>query len=70
MVDKGFYNSDGDMMIVPQKGTLYITTEFGKLTVAQNEICVIQVGLSYIALMNSKIILSIILLIARNKIYG
>ena len=43
MINKAFYNSDGDLLIVPQKGTLYIKTEFGKLTVAPNEICVIQV---------------------------
>lgn len=28
---------------VPQQGTLYIKTEFGRLTVGQKEICVIQV---------------------------
>ena len=33
MGKKSFYNSDGDFLIVPQKGTLYITTLFGKLTV-------------------------------------
>lgn len=47
MADKCFYNSDGDFLIVPQKGTLYITTEFGKLMVAQNEICVIQQGIRF-----------------------
>jgi hypothetical protein len=34
----GFYDSDGDMLIVPQKGTLLITTEFGLLEVAPNEV--------------------------------
>lgn len=28
-----FYNSDGDFLIVPHKGTLYIKTLMGKLTV-------------------------------------
>ena len=28
-----FYNSDGDFLIVPHHGTLYIKTLFGKLTV-------------------------------------
>ena len=28
---------------VPQKGTLMITTEFGKMEVKPNEICIIQV---------------------------
>eukprot|EP00050_Salpingoeca_kvevrii_P005869 m.286100 g.286100 ORF g.286100 m.286100 type:complete len:446 (+) comp11515_c0_seq1:35-1372(+) len=42
-----FYNSDGDFLIVPQQGTLKIRTEFGKMTVAPNEICVIQRGIRY-----------------------
>ena len=29
----GFYNSDGDLLIVPQKGALHVTTEMGKLAV-------------------------------------
>ena len=38
-----FQDADGDLLIVPQQGTLGITTEFGRMTVEQNEICVIQV---------------------------
>ena len=34
-------------MIVPQKGNLHITTEFGKLFVKPNEICVIQRGMRF-----------------------
>jgi len=33
MEKSAFYNSDGDFLIVPHKGTLYITTLMGKLTV-------------------------------------
>lgn len=47
MTRKAFYNSDGDFLIVPQTGTLYITTEFGKLTVGRSEIAVIPVGVRY-----------------------
>ncbi|KAL0276972.1 UNVERIFIED_CONTAM: hypothetical protein PYX00_004417 [Menopon gallinae] len=47
MDKKCFYNADGDFLIVPQKGTLKITTEFGKMTVAPNEICVIQQGMRF-----------------------
>lgn len=47
MENKAFYNSDGDFLIVPEKGSLYITTEFGKLMVSQNEICVIQQGMRF-----------------------
>ncbi|XP_048360402.1 homogentisate 1,2-dioxygenase [Sphaerodactylus townsendi] len=42
-----FYNSDGDFLIVPQQGKLLITTEFGKLLVDRNEICVIQQGMRF-----------------------
>ena len=42
-----FYNSDGDFLIVPQEGTLFITTEFGRLTVKPLEICVIQRGIKF-----------------------
>jgi len=34
--------SDGDMLVVPQAGELDITTEFGKMKVNPNQICVIQ----------------------------
>eukprot|EP00045_Choanoeca_perplexa_P002376 m.24187 g.24187 ORF g.24187 m.24187 type:complete len:455 (-) comp11480_c0_seq1:130-1494(-) len=40
-----FYNSDGDFLIVPQQGTLHVRTEFGRMTVAANEICVIPRGI-------------------------
>uniref|UniRef100_A0A8C9PNA2 Homogentisate 1,2-dioxygenase n=1 Tax=Spermophilus dauricus TaxID=99837 RepID=A0A8C9PNA2_SPEDA len=42
MENRCFYNSDGDFLIVPQKGKLLIYTEFGKMLVQPNEICVIQ----------------------------
>ncbi|KAK6170236.1 hypothetical protein SNE40_018678 [Patella caerulea] len=47
MGDKCFYSSDGDLLIVPQQGILSITTEFGKMVVAPNEICVIQRGMRF-----------------------
>ncbi|XP_038048063.1 homogentisate 1,2-dioxygenase-like [Patiria miniata] len=47
MGDKCFYNSDGDFLIVPQQGTLTIHTEFGRMAVAPNEICVIQQGMRF-----------------------
>ena len=39
------YTSDFACVSVPQQGTLFITTEFGKLKVEPLEICVIQVCL-------------------------
>jgi hypothetical protein len=41
------YNADGDLLIVPQTGTLDITTEMGRLLVRPNEICVIPRGIRY-----------------------
>ncbi|KAI3384822.1 hypothetical protein SNEBB_009075 [Seison nebaliae] len=42
-----FNNSDGDFLIVPQEGRLFIRTEFGRLIVKPNEICVIQLGMRF-----------------------
>ncbi|XP_026569154.1 homogentisate 1,2-dioxygenase [Pseudonaja textilis] len=47
MINRCFCNSDGDFLIVPQQGKLLITTEFGKLLVEPNEICVIQKGMRF-----------------------
>jgi homogentisate 1,2-dioxygenase len=47
MVDSAFYSSDGDMLIVPQQGTLRVVTEFGLLKVDPREIMVIQRGIKF-----------------------
>lgn len=47
MKDKAMFNSDGDFLIVPQQGSLSILTEFGRLRVEPNEICVIQQGMRF-----------------------
>merc|ERR1712227_1100201 len=47
MTNRAMYNSDGDILIVPQQGTLDITTEFGRMMVKPNEICVIQQGIKF-----------------------
>lgn len=47
MGDRCFYNSDGDFLIVPQQGSLLVTTEFGRMLVEPNEICVIQRGIRF-----------------------
>ncbi|DBA02147.1 TPA: hypothetical protein N0F65_004782 [Lagenidium giganteum] len=52
MVDKTFYNSDGDFLIVPQHGKLKIITEFGKMLVSPHEICVIQRGIRFSVLID------------------
>ncbi|XP_053611124.1 homogentisate 1,2-dioxygenase isoform X2 [Plodia interpunctella] len=47
MDKSAFYSSDGDFLIVPQQGKLKITTEFGVMEVAPNEIAVIQLGIRF-----------------------
>lgn len=52
------YNSDGDFLIVPQEGTLDITTEMGKLIVKVGEIVVIPVYFKLIISAVSDLVLS------------
>ena len=47
MKNRCLANADGDFLIVPQQGQLAITTEFGRMTVAPGEICVIQRGMRF-----------------------
>jgi homogentisate 1,2-dioxygenase len=47
MENKAFYNSDGDWLIVPQTGTLYVQTEMGRFTVEPCEIIVIPRGVKF-----------------------
>uniref|UniRef100_A0A6M2F9Q8 Homogentisate 1,2-dioxygenase n=1 Tax=Populus davidiana TaxID=266767 RepID=A0A6M2F9Q8_9ROSI len=47
MDDCAFCNADGDFLIVPQKGRLWITTECGKLQVSPGEIVVIPQGFRF-----------------------
>ncbi|KAK5312455.1 hypothetical protein LTR93_011326 [Exophiala xenobiotica] len=50
-----FYSADGDVLIVPQHGTLDIRTELGRMLVRPNEICVIPRGIRYhVSLFESK----------------
>jgi len=45
MENKSYYSSDGDLLIVPQQGTLDVQTEFGRMMVGPEEICVVQRGM-------------------------
>jgi homogentisate 1,2-dioxygenase len=47
MHNRHLYNSDGDFLILPQQGTLDITTELGKLQVTPGEFCVIPRGIVF-----------------------
>jgi homogentisate 1,2-dioxygenase len=45
MVNRCFYNSDGDLLLVPELGSLNIQTEFGLLYVSPGEIFILPKGL-------------------------
>jgi homogentisate 1,2-dioxygenase len=47
MVDRAFYNADGELLIVPQEGYLLIHTEFGRIDLKPGEMCVIQRGIKF-----------------------
>jgi homogentisate 1,2-dioxygenase len=47
MVDRYFYNADGEMLVVPQQGRLLFVTELGLLDVAPNETAVLPRGLRF-----------------------
>lgn len=47
MVDDYFCNADGELLIVPQLGTIRIFTELGIMDVEPNEICLIPRGMVF-----------------------
>lgn len=47
MTNRFFYNADGELLIVPQLGTLIVRTEMGVLEVASGEIAVIPRGIKF-----------------------
>jgi homogentisate 1,2-dioxygenase len=47
MVNRAFYNADGELLIVPQMGELLLHTEFGRIGLKPGEICVIQRGIKF-----------------------
>jgi len=47
MLDRFFYNADGELLIVPESGGLVIYTEFGIIELNPGEICVIPRGVKF-----------------------
>ena len=47
MVNDCFANADGDMLIVPEKGTLDVQTELGRLEVPPGFVCVVPRGIRF-----------------------
>ena len=47
MTDRFFYNADGEMLILPQQGSLLLRTELGVIQVAPGELAVIPRGIKF-----------------------
>ena len=47
MVDRFFYDADGELLIVPEQGRLRLATEFGRIDVEPQEIAVIPRGVRF-----------------------
>jgi len=47
MIDAYFYDADGELLIVPQYGSLSFFTELGRLEISPGEICVIPRGIKF-----------------------
>jgi homogentisate 1,2-dioxygenase len=47
MQNRYFYNADGEMLFVPQLGSISVHTECGIMDVAQGEICVVPRGMKF-----------------------
>ena len=47
MEDDYFYDADGELLVVPQQGSLRFFTEFGRIEVGPGEICVIPRGMKF-----------------------
>lgn len=46
-MERAFVNADGEMLVVPQQGTLNVTTELGRLRVAPGEIALLPRGMAF-----------------------
>ena len=44
MVDDYFFNADGELLIVPESGSIQVFTELGKMDVEPSEICIVPRG--------------------------
>ena len=47
MTDSYFFNADGEMLVVPELGSLRISTELGVLEIEPGEICVLPRGIMF-----------------------
>jgi homogentisate 1,2-dioxygenase len=47
MIDRFFYNADGELLFIPQQGRLLLRTEFGPLEVGPGEIAIVPRGVRF-----------------------
>ena len=47
MTERFFYNADGEMLLVPQLGSLLLLTELGNIELAPGEICALPRGIKF-----------------------
>ncbi|KAB2850245.1 MAG: homogentisate 1,2-dioxygenase [Hyphomicrobiaceae bacterium] len=47
MQDEYFFNADGELLFLPQQGSVCFFTEFGRITTGPGEICVIPRGMKF-----------------------
>jgi homogentisate 1,2-dioxygenase len=47
MLDRVFFDADGELLIIPQAGALDLTTEFGRIDLAPGEIAVLPRGVRF-----------------------
>jgi homogentisate 1,2-dioxygenase len=47
MIDKVFFNADGELLVLPQQGALHLVTEFGLINAKPGEIAVIPRGVRF-----------------------
>jgi homogentisate 1,2-dioxygenase len=53
MDSRAFYNADGDLLIIPERGTLTLVTEMGPLVVAPGHVAIIPRGIVFSVLLGS-----------------
>lgn len=54
MESRAFYNADGDLLVLPERGTLTIATELGMLEVAPGHVAVIPRGIVFSVLLHDR----------------
>jgi homogentisate 1,2-dioxygenase len=68
MGDRYFYNADGEMLIVPEMGSLTIYTELGAISVGPGEVCCLPRGVRFRVEIGARTLLSASPLAAKDTV--